>query len=140
MELIYNLEDLPDVAEKILAYSNSDILLFYGKMGVGKTTLIKEICNQLDVEDVASSPSFGIVNEYLSPQGPIYHFDFYRIEDSQEAIDLGIDEYMYSGQKVLVEWPEKVSELLPDDALKIFIEIKKNGMRKLHFSRTTSTN
>lgn len=138
MELIYDLEGLPDVAEKLLAHSESDILLFYGKMGVGKTTLIKEICRQLEVKDMASSPSFGIVNEYQSPAGPVYHFDFYRIEDPQEAVDLGVDEYLYSGQKILIEWPEKISQLLPEDALKIYIEVEENQKRKLFFSKATT--
>lgn len=138
MELIYSLEDLSEVAAKIIAYSESDILLFYGKMGVGKTTLIKEICRQLEVEDVASSPSFGIVNEYQSPGGPVYHFDFYRIDDPQEAIDLGVDEYLYSGQKVLIEWPDKIAALLPEEALKIHIEVGENETRKLYFSQSTS--
>jgi len=138
MELIYNLEDLPEVAAKIIAYSDADILLFYGKMGVGKTTLIKEICQQLEVEDVASSPSFGIVNEYQSPAGPVYHFDFYRIDDPQEAVDLGVAEYLYSGHKVLIEWPDKIAALLPEDALKIHIEIDENERRKLHFSQSAS--
>jgi len=138
MELIYTLKDLPEVAAKIIAHSDADILLFYGKMGVGKTTLIKEVCQQLEVEDVVSSPSFGIVNEYQSPAGPVYHFDFYRIDDPQEAIDLGVDEYLYSGHKVLIEWPDKIAALLPEEALKIHIEIEENETRKLHFSQSVS--
>lgn len=131
MEITYNLNELPLVAEKILGYTREKILLFYGKMGVGKTTLIKEICRQLQVEDLASSPSFGIVNEYHSPEGPIYHFDFYRINDPEEALDFGVDEYLFSGNRVFIEWPEKIENLLPENALKIYIEKDEDGLRKV---------
>lgn len=134
MELTYGLDDLPRVAQEILDYSESDIFLFYGKMGVGKTTLIKELCKLLEVTDIAASPSFGIVNEYDSPEGPIYHFDFYRIEDSQEALDFGVEDYLYSGQKVFVEWPEKIDSLLPEEALIIRIEKEDNGKRHIRLS------
>lgn len=134
MEFSYTLNELPEVAKKILSIEGPNTLLFYGKMGVGKTTLIKELCQQLQVDDLASSPSFGIVNEYHSPHGPIYHFDFYRIEDPEEAQDLGVDEYFYNGYKVFVEWPEKIAEYLPENAMKITIETEKDGKRKLRIS------
>lgn len=133
MEITYELTSLAEVAEKILQSVQANVLLFYGKMGVGKTTLIKEMCRQLEVEDVASSPSFGIVNEYHSPGGPIYHFDFYRINDPEEALDFGVDEYLYSGDRVFIEWPEKIQDLLPEDALKIHIEKDESGLRKIRF-------
>lgn len=134
MTLTYGLDDLPQIARQILDYSDNDVFLFYGKMGVGKTTLIKEICKQLEVTDVAASPSFGIVNEYDSPEGPIYHFDFYRIEDPQEAFDLGIEDYLYSKSKIFIEWPEKIAVLLPDDALKVEIEKNADGSRSVHLT------
>lgn len=133
MEITYELTNLAEVAEKILQSVQANVLLFYGKMGVGKTTLIKEMCRQLEVEDVASSPSFGIVNEYHSPGGPIYHFDFYRINDPEEALDFGVDEYLYSGDRVFIEWPEKIQDLLPEDALKIHLEKDETGLRKIRF-------
>lgn len=133
MEITYELTNLAEVAEKILQSVQANVLLFYGKMGVGKTTLIKEMCRQLEVEDLASSPSFGIVNEYHSPGGPIYHFDFYRINDPEEALDFGVDEYLYSGDRVFIEWPEKIQDLLPEDALKIHIEKDESGLRKIRF-------
>lgn len=134
MEITYELAELPKVAEKIIRHTNVTVFLFYGKMGVGKTTLIKEICRQLQVEDLTSSPSFGIVNEYHSPQGPIYHFDFYRINNPDEAVDLGVDEYLYSGNKIFIEWPEKIQDLLPEEALKIYLEKDETGLRKIRFS------
>lgn len=133
MEITYELTNLAEVAEKILQSVQANVLLFYGKMGVGKTTLIKEMCRQLEVEDLASSPSFGIVNEYHSPGGPIYHFDFYRINDPEEALDFGVDEYLYSGDRVFIEWPEKIQDLLPEDALKIHLEKDETGLRKIRF-------
>lgn len=133
MEITYELTSLAEVAEKILQSVQANVLLFYGKMGVGKTTLIKEMCRQLEVEDLASSPSFGIVNEYHSPGGPIYHFDFYRINDPEEALDFGVDEYLYSGDRVFIEWPEKIQDLLPEDALKIHLEKDETGLRKIRF-------
>jgi len=135
MEIKYQLSEIPAVAKKLLREISGDIWLFYGKMGVGKTTLIKELCHQLGVEEIASSPSFGIVNEYRSSEGPVYHFDFYRIEDSEEAMDFGVEEYLYSGNKTFVEWPDKIAELLPEDAVKLEIIVMENGIRKLRIPK-----
>lgn len=134
MEITYKLADLPEVAELILQKTNANIFLFFGKMGVGKTTLIKELCHLLEVEDVVSSPTFGIVNEYYSPCGPIYHFDFYRIDSLEEALDMGVEEYLYSGYKVFIEWPEKILSLIPENAVKITLEEDKQGLRVIRFS------
>lgn len=131
MEMTYSHKELPLVAKNILASSTSRVFLFYGAMGVGKTTLIKELSHQLGAEELASSPSFSIVNEYKIPDDLIYHFDFYRIENSREAWDLGFEDYLYSGHYVFIEWPEKVAKLLPDDSVKIKIEKNENGSRTL---------
>lgn len=127
-----NLEGLPDAARQLLAaVGNQRILLFYGAMGAGKTTLIGAICRELGVVDVPSSPTFSIVNEYHSMAGPLYHFDFYRIRSEREAFDLGYEEYFYSGSYCLVEWPEKIMALLPTDAARIHIMATADGTRRV---------
>lgn len=131
MQLTYRQEELPEIVKRLLSHSDSKVFLFYGAMGVGKTTLIKEMCKQLGVNELAASPTFSIVNEYEATDGLIYHFDFYRIDDSHEALDLGIEDYLYSGHWVLMEWPEKISELLPEGAQKVMIEKNRDGSRTL---------
>lgn len=132
MKVNYTQNELPEIAKRILTNPSSKIFLFYGSMGVGKTTLIKELTQQLGAKESASSPSFSIVNEYEILDGLIYHFDFYRIETSQEAMDLGFEDYLYSDNYVFIEWPEKIATLLPNDAVKIHIEKNKNGSRTLN--------
>ena len=111
---------------------NKRIIAFYGKMGVGKTTVIKEICQQLDVEDVVCSPTFAIVNEYHRKNGKsIFHFDFYRIAKIEEVYDLGYEEYFYSGNLCFIEWAEKIEPLLPDNTLTVKIEETDNNKRLL---------
>lgn len=131
MNITYRQEELPIIAKHLLSATNSKILLFYGAMGVGKTTLIKEMCRQLGASDLAASPTFSIVNEYEAREGLIYHFDFYRIEVPTEALDLGVEDYLYSGNWIFIEWPEKISSLIPDDAQKLIMEINKDGSRTL---------
>lgn len=131
MEFSFDLKDIPTIAAKILLAANSKILLFYGPMGVGKTTIIKELVKQLGADEEATSPSFSIVNEYKIPDGKIYHFDFYRVENPMEAYDLGVEEYFYSGHYVFVEWPEKIHELLPEESIRIDLNINKNKSRSL---------
>lgn len=115
---------LTDAAKLLLqAFPDDRVFLFYGNMGAGKTTFIKELCRVLHVEDNTSSPTFAIVNEYASPKGPIYHFDFYRLKDEQEAFDFGYEEYFYSGNYCFIEWPEKIPNLLPEEARVIKIEV-----------------
>ena len=111
------------------------ILLFYGEMGAGKTTLIKAFCAALGVKDSVSSPTFSIVNEYHYPAGIIYHFDFYRLKNQTEALDLGVEEYFYSGNYCLIEWPEKIPDLLPENYLKISIEVQSDQQRKLTIAK-----
>ena len=108
------------------------IFAFYGKMGSGKTTFIKALCEELGVDEGITSPTFAIVNEYHSPTvGPIYHFDFYRIKKLEEVYDMGYEDYFYSGRLCLIEWPELIEELLPDDAVRVYIEELDDGKRDL---------
>ena len=131
MEHTYTLKNLTEVAALILENVSSKTILFYGDMGVGKTTLIKELAKKLKVTDTISSPTFSIVNEYEAENDKVYHFDFYRIEKETEALDIGVDEYFYSGNWVFVEWPEKIATLLPDDAAKVYLKNNNNGSRTL---------
>ena len=119
---VQNLSELPGAASQILsAFADTRVFLLYGSMGAGKTTFVKAICEQLGVTDSTSSPTFSIVNQYSYPQGNVYHFDFYRIKDEQEAFDMGYEEYFYSGDYCFIEWPEKIPNLLPEDARAIHI-------------------
>ena len=128
----YALEDLSIIAKEIIAIVNNKTLLFYGKMGVGKTTLIKEICNQLKVTDNISSPTFSLVNEYKTVDNKrVFHFDFYRIEQEEEALDMGVEEYFDTNTWCLVEWPENIKNLLPLDAVQIHLSILENGQRNI---------
>lgn len=128
---VNGLGDLPEAAEEILdALDGRNVVAFFGTMGAGKTTLIREICEQLGSEDVVTSPTFALVNRYNSANGrPIFHFDFYRIERPEEAFDMGYEEYFYSGELCLVEWPEKIEELLPDDVMTVTITIDGDSAR-----------
>tara|TARA_B100001059_G_scaffold35356_1_gene28385 strand:+ start:1847 stop:2254 length:408 start_codon:yes stop_codon:yes gene_type:complete len=131
MEYKFNLSDLPYIAKEILLKVPNKTLLFYGTMGVGKTTLIKEISKQLGVTDIINSPTFSLVNEYEIVNDKIYHFDFYRIKTEEEALDIGIEDYFFSEYWKLIEWPEKVSNLLPPNSTKIKMHKNKNGTRSL---------
>jgi tRNA threonylcarbamoyladenosine biosynthesis protein TsaE len=132
MTITYELPDIAEVAKKIISLAENKVLLFYGDMGVGKTTLIKEIARQLSVDDVTSSPTFSIVNEYLTNSGEsLYHFDFYRINDENEVYQFGAEEYLDSGNWCFIEWPEKVENLLPLDAHAIKILMNNDGTRSL---------
>ncbi len=108
------------------------IVAFYGEMGAGKTTLIKAICKEMEVEDVVSSPTFALVNEYHTRDNqPVFHFDFYRIENISELYDLGYEDYFYSGNLCMVEWPEKAPSLIPESALTVRIEVMESGDREI---------
>ena len=116
---------------------DSHVFAFYGKMGAGKTTFIKAICEELGVEDVITSPTFAIVNEYtsqsslLTPNDSIFHFDFYRIKKLEEVYDMGFEDYFYSGSLCFIEWPELIEEVLPEDAVKVTIEENADGTRSV---------
>jgi len=129
---ISDLNALPGLARKLLSIAGDErIFLFYGDMGSGKTTFIKAICKELGTEDVVSSPTFSIVNEYATSEGPVFHFDFYRLKSETEALDLGYEDYIYSGNYCFIEWPEKIKNLLPERACKIEIKVKDDGERDL---------
>tara|TARA_R110001599_G_scaffold346228_3_gene571290 strand:+ start:17161 stop:17595 length:435 start_codon:yes stop_codon:yes gene_type:complete len=131
------LDDLKKVAQQITAFGKEyDIWLLMGQMGAGKTTLSKAICSELGVMDLVQSPTFSLVNEYLTNTGrTIYHFDFYRIEDIEELANIGIEEYFDSGNLCLIEWPEKISELIPDEYMKIFIEVLEDDSRVIKLTK-----
>lgn len=130
---INNIDELSAVAQQLLTFANGEkFFIFEGEMAAGKTTLIKSLCAALGVTEVVSSPTFSIVNEY---EGPIYHFDFYRLKNLQEAYDLGYEEYFYSGDYCLIEWPSKVEELLPENYIKVEIEITGDTGRTFNFSK-----
>lgn len=132
MEIKFSLDEIQQVAQKILAERLDSIVLFYGSMGAGKTTLIKELAKELNVLDATSSPTFSLVNEYHTTDGTLlYHFDLYRLKTEHEALDFGIDEYLYSGNRCFIEWPEKIIHLLPEHYTKISIHIEPNGKRKI---------
>ena len=132
MKQNYALKDLPDIAKKILATASSKVLLFNGDMGVGKTTLIKELVKQLGIEDIANSPTFSLVNEYQTNDGKkVYHFDFYRIESEEEAYDIGIEDYFYGDHWCFIEWGEKVKNLLPLEIVNINIVSITNNQRTI---------
>ena len=134
MKVTYSLSDLNTVASSILSEAKTKTLLFYGEMGIGKTTLIKELAKQLGVRDTLSSPTFSIVNEYDLPNDIIYHFDFYRLNQESEAMDFGVEEYFYSGHWNFVEWPEKVKNLLPQESTKIELTKNNDGSRTLNIT------
>lgn len=123
--------DLSVLAEKLIAdFGTTKVIVFAGEMGVGKTTLIKQICKQLGVEEATTSPTFSIVNEYLTNTNQsIYHFDFYRIDDETEVFDLGYEDYFYGGAYCFIEWPEKIPNLLPETFVKVTIELDEQNNR-----------
>lgn len=133
---IKSLECIKEAAQQFIDnMGKGNVFAFYGKMGAGKTTFIKAICECLDVEDVITSPTFAIVNEYYSNklQDSIYHFDFYRIKKLEEVYDMGYEDYFYSHRLCFLEWPELVEELLPKDAVKVTIAEQEDGSRLVTF-------
>ena len=129
-------EALPEAARTFVrAIDQATVFAFYGKMGAGKTTFIKAVCEELGVTDVVNSPTFSIVNEYRSDTTGelIYHFDFYRIQRLEEVYDMGYEDYFYSGALCFLEWPELMEELLPADAVKVTISQQEDGSRRLEW-------
>ncbi len=132
-QITYSLAQIEKAARFVIDHSQHNrILAFYGEMGAGKTTLIKEICRLLDVKDMVNSPTFAIVYEYkTNNDAVIYHFDFYRIKDIEEVLAIGYEDYFFSGAYCLLEWPEKAEPLLPADTLKINITVISADFRKI---------
>lgn len=134
----YPIEDIESVASAILKQVTSKTLLFYGDMGVGKTTLIKALSKQLGSTSNVSSPTFSIVNEYEIEDGLIYHFDLYRIKDEEEALNFGIEDYLFNDQWIFIEWPDKLVSFLPEKFNKIEIKLNLDGSRILKLSNNTN--
>ena len=133
---INSLADINEAAKQFIAnMGNGQVFAFSGKMGAGKTTFIKAICEEMGVEDVITSPTFAIVNEYTSQKtgDTIYHFDFYRIKKLEEVYDMGYEDYFYGGSICFLEWPELIEDLLPEDAVKVSIEETEDGGRIVKF-------
>jgi len=132
MELTYTINQIEETAKAVVAaMQGGQLFAFYGQMGAGKTTLIKAICKELGVQDEVNSPTFAIVNEYEGNNGAIYHFDFYRINRPEEALDFGLYDYFDSGKICLMEWPECIEPLLPNDTIKIQIIIIDDNTRQI---------
>lgn len=136
MEITINgLDTIRSAARQFIEnIGGSRVFAFYGKMGAGKTTFVKALCEELGCDDVITSPTFAIVNEYTDgEQQPVYHFDFYRIKKLEEVYDMGYEEYFYSGALCLIEWPELIEDVLPDDTVRVTIEEQADGSRLLTF-------
>lgn len=132
MKIIFSLEEINEVAQKIFSEQPKKVILFNGEMGVGKTTLIKELSKNLGVTDATSSPTFSLVNEYQANDNQlVYHFDVYRLKSENEALDMGIDEYLYSGNWCFIEWAENIPNLIPDEHSVIEIKTLLDGKREL---------
>jgi tRNA threonylcarbamoyladenosine biosynthesis protein TsaE len=132
MEILFSLDEIAQVAQKILSENTAKVIVFNGPMGAGKTTLIKVLLQSLGVNDTTSSPTFALVNEYENQQGEkIYHFDMYRLKSEMEALDFGIEDYLYSGHWCFIEWAEKIPNLLPEQYARIDLNVLPDGKRKL---------
>jgi tRNA threonylcarbamoyladenosine biosynthesis protein TsaE len=133
---VKNIDGLKHAAEELIAFGGEEkIFLFYGDMGAGKTTLIKSLCASLGVHEPVTSPTFSIVNEYDGEKSKIYHFDFYRLKNQTEALDLGYEEYFYSGNYCFIEWPEKIAGLLPDHYIRVDLKVLDENERLLTFAK-----
>jgi tRNA threonylcarbamoyladenosine biosynthesis protein TsaE len=135
MTITFSIDQLEEVAQQILNQNPNKVILFNGDMGVGKTTLIKQLCKNLGVEEATSSPTFSLVNEYQTTKNQIvYHFDFYRLNKESEALDMGIEDYLYSGNWCFIEWSEKIENLIPEQHSIITIELLADGNRSLELT------
>ena len=141
---IQDIDHIREAAREFIKYiGDRRVFAFYGKMGAGKTTFVKAICEELGVDDVITSPTFAIINEYTTAHQPsdislqtstIYHFDFYRIKKLEEVYDMGYEDYFYSGALCFIEWPELIEEILPDDAIRVSITEQEDGSRVVSFT------
>ena len=138
--IIQDIDHIREAAREFISQmGQAHVFAFYGKMGAGKTTLVKAICEELGVSDVITSPTFAIINEYslnsqlLPLTSTIYHFDFYRIKKLEEVYDMGYEDYFYSGALCFIEWPELIEEILPDDAVRVSITEQNDGTRMVSF-------
>ncbi len=138
IDLTYKLQDIDTVAQSLLEHLSSKTVLLYGDMGAGKTTLIQAFLKAMESTDVASSPTFSIVNEYAIPNDKVYHFDFYRVESIEEAYNFGIEDYLYSNCWLFMEWPDRISALLPSEATTITISIVDDHTRALKLTVNTN--
>ena len=135
MNIIFSIDQLEEVAQKIISENPKKVILFHGEMGVGKTTLIKQLCKTLGVIGATSSPTFSLVNEYEADANQlVYHFDFYRLNKEEEALDMGIDDYLYSDNWCFIEWAEKIPNLIPETHSVITISQLPDGKRCLTLS------
>ena len=132
---INDIEHIHEAAREFIEHiGDCRVFAFYGKMGAGKTTFVKAICEEVGVEDVITSPTFAIINEYTQPDGsPLFHFDFYRIKKLEEVYDMGYEDYFYSGALCFIEWPELIEDILPDDAVRVSITEQEDGSRLVSF-------
>jgi tRNA threonylcarbamoyladenosine biosynthesis protein TsaE len=132
MEFIFSLEDIASVAELVVAQNPQKVILFHGEMGAGKTTFIKQLCKTVGVTEATSSPTFSLVNEYQTTTGKtVFHFDFYRLKAESEALDMGVDDYLYSGNWCFIEWAEQIPNLIPEEHSVITISVLEDGKRSL---------
>ena len=137
MEIVFTIDQLESVAQQIIAQQPQKVILFHGEMGVGKTTLIKQLCENLGVLEATSSPTFSLVNEYeIANNQLVYHFDFYRLKNEMEALDMGADDYFYSGNWCFIEWAEKIPNLIPEAHSVITIELLADGKRHLQLTNS----
>ncbi len=138
MEITYQIGDIDNVAEVVIKELHSNIVLLIGEMGVGKTTFMKSFAKALGSTDEVTSPTFSIVNEYLTTNDKIYHFDMYRIKDEEEALQFGFEDYLYSNSWVVIEWPDRVANLIPNDVAIIDITQNNDASRTLKLSQDIS--
>lgn len=135
MELRYQINDIEHVAKQVSDALTGKMLLLYGSMGAGKTTFVKAFAKALGSKDDVSSPTFSIINDYELDDGLLYHFDLYRIKDQEEAMQFGIEDYLSSGQWIVIEWPETIMDLLPDDADVMLLTVNEDQSRTLKLDK-----
>lgn len=138
LEKTYQIDEIAAIAKELVSSFTSKTILFYGDMGVGKTTLIKALVSAMGSQDEVSSPTFSIVNEYVSDSANIYHFDLYRINDDEEALNFGFEDYLYTSNWVFIEWPDNAKSLLPEDYNRIDITTIDKTSRSLKLSQNES--